>query len=1203
MRKVYVLIFVLLSLRLVAQTPVTEVYHGCGGATVVSYGVWPNVTYEFQRQTGITWTTVHTTVNPSNWHLVLNGDISGPTAYRCKQINPVTGEERISNGVTVDPALFFRAVQAPGVNIKPIWSSTADPSDNGIEVTTFGTILRPPFKVEYKKLTDPGYQVKYMARGLFISNTEPNTNYEVKVTDHCGNSYTKQTSGPQSVLFTKLTSLSCAGGTLKFSLLGSDGLDARAPFTFGIYKLPGGGTAYANPNGTYTIPENVLNNIIYNISADSVSNVQEGTYVCRGVDKLGVKTTYAVISVGGPSEFTPFVTGYGATGQPCEYYLTFSDPGGVFGPWSIGKRPKGSNAAYTFSTNFARVVIPLGVTYEIVLANGCNTQLSTPIEEFLNPEQARIEGISYRSYGTGCRDTIQINAVSGFYGSGTNSLCIDSVSYGLVEKGKTDTVWQRSKIFAIPRISKEYIVLVKDLIWNATNQSEFSSAGLTAELQASSQFGECSNLVDLNVINMWNGQSPFLFQYSFDGESFSQPNSLSDRTGMPRGIYDVRITDACGGTLEKRVSIASTYYLKESGVITQCTTNGTLGGYLSFGLKPLMYQTYTYDTSRKKIRYELFDSTSSEGWKTVRTGTTADTILTLRGLEGNRYYKLGLRDSCGKPFFVENRGADTFFVPATSLPAVDLALPSGNCNPPVINVWNYPAGSLINIYKGKGTEGETVSHSNGQTENLDGGWYTIWITNDNINGCSWEYIREVFIKVHDKLIGQPNDTLNTVFCQFTNQRVSMYDFFPEAAPDGAWQSTPAIIWEDQAKGVFVPAKQSANIYQITYVNADYCNWQASATKTIEINTSACEITILSADLESAQLPLGCKTYSGNSWNYISDQQEHLALALNPGTGNNLQRVCWGLRTTSDFSPRTAMIAGAPVYFANRNYYVEPFNTNIGSAPVKVKLYFSNSEIQNLLGYLQSTINPAITVNDLRILKKSSGPGSPVDLDITAGPAGLYRYITPVITNFGADWVAEFELTGFSELALVYSTGSFLPLTWLSMNARMDNGGVRVDWSTSSESNTDRFFIEHSTDGNVFRTLGSVKAAGNSNSIRTYRYDHAEPAYGRNHYRIRQTDKDGKYSYSKTASLTNDRAGSTLRMVPNPVIGKAWLEIPAGLDGGTATIYDHLGRIHATWSIPDAARRLDIDLSGYATGVYLIRVTKGQLSETVRLVKN
>jgi hypothetical protein len=139
-------------------------------------------------------------------------------------------------------------------------------------------------------------------------------------------------------------------------------------------------------------------------------------------------------------------------------------------------------------------------------------------------------------------------------------------------------------------------------------------------------------------------------------------------------------------------------------------------------------------------------------------------------------------------------------------------------------------------------------------------------------------------------------------------------------------------------------------------------------------------------------------------------------------------------------------------------------------------------------------------------------------------------------NTGTDVVTSSALSSvvLNELTISDITTT-LPVTWLSFTAEKQGAGALLKWSTATEQNTKDFEVQHSTNATSWTALGTVDAAGNSNTVRSYSFTHATPFKGNiyNYYRILQRDVDGKSSYSKIASLIYDEPGADVIVYPNP----------------------------------------------------------------------
>jgi hypothetical protein len=114
-----------------------------------------------------------------------------------------------------------------------------------------------------------------------------------------------------------------------------------------------------------------------------------------------------------------------------------------------------------------------------------------------------------------------------------------------------------------------------------------------------------------------------------------------------------------------------------------------------------------------------------------------------------------------------------------------------------------------------------------------------------------------------------------------------------------------------------------------------------------------------------------------------------------------------------------------------------------------------------------------------------------------------------------------------------NTGAFtLGLNWVSFTATANGSNISLEWATADEKNTATFEVEHSTDGRSFTKIATVKANGSGNN--TYSFTDRNAAEGNNYYRLKQTDNDGTFEYSKvvTANVRN-AATAAVSLFPNP----------------------------------------------------------------------
>jgi hypothetical protein len=100
-------------------------------------------------------------------------------------------------------------------------------------------------------------------------------------------------------------------------------------------------------------------------------------------------------------------------------------------------------------------------------------------------------------------------------------------------------------------------------------------------------------------------------------------------------------------------------------------------------------------------------------------------------------------------------------------------------------------------------------------------------------------------------------------------------------------------------------------------------------------------------------------------------------------------------------------------------------------------------------------------------------------------------------------------------------GVVLPIELVGFYGINNDNENSIYWTTASEQNNDYFTLEHSVNGVEFYKTAIVKGAGNSSGMLNYSYMHLEPPCCLNYYRLKQTDYDGKYTYSKQIAVASE----------------------------------------------------------------------------------
>lgn len=171
--------------------------------------------------------------------------------------------------------------------------------------------------------------------------------------------------------------------------------------------------------------------------------------------------------------------------------------------------------------------------------------------------------------------------------------------------------------------------------------------------------------------------------------------------------------------------------------------------------------------------------------------------------------------------------------------------------------------------------------------------------------------------------------------------------------------------------------------------------------------------------------------------------------------------------------------------------------------------------------------------------------------------------------------------------------------------------AQLDWTTSSEINSDFFGIERSSDGLSWDEIAKVDAAGNSTTERQYAYLDSNLPLNRDqnqvfYYRLRLVDIDGQYKYSDVRGVNFRSVVTDLNVTLYPNPATQWVNIElAGLDMDNGdvqlNIFDMSGRqmIHK----PILGNGIEpVDVAQLPAGVYQVSIAQGSTQFQKQFIK-
>ncbi len=384
------------------------------------------------------------------------------------------------------------------------------------------------------------------------------------------------------------------------------------------------------------------------------------------------------------------------------------------------------------------------------------------------------------------------------------------------------------------------------------------------------------------------------------------------------------------------------------------------------------------------------------------------------------------------------------------------------------------------------------------------------------------------------------------------------------------------------------------------------NWVAAGPITTGVSCSPlCDSTNSVATAAGTYTSTTSYTSPSSGFTHYCDCQNKLLLSLKlGGTGAVIPDNGISLKinsTGSNFYAHNVGFVGNTFGYAamDRTWNVSP--TTQPTSKVPVRFYFNSSDISSLDNTLTTNGLPGIfNANDLSFWKVING-SKPAHAAVPA----LSQYDVKVITysavatdstwvlgdRSGGNYFAQFFVNGFSgggggagPLGLTP-----LPIDLLYLTATgVDNKYIQVKWATAQEHNTAWFEVERSENGKDFVKIGTLTAAGNSESPLTYSFKDVNAKTNKQYYyrlRVVETGGNSTITYVVSAKL-NQLVPTTIVMYPNPANTELNIVWPEGTETASVVINGADGREVYNQNV-DIANSSKINVSSFSQGVYIV----------------
>ncbi len=282
----------------------------------------------------------------------------------------------------------------------------------------------------------------------------------------------------------------------------------------------------------------------------------------------------------------------------------------------------------------------------------------------------------------------------------------------------------------------------------------------------------------------------------------------------------------------------------------------------------------------------------------------------------------------------------------------------------------------------------------------------------------------------------------------------------------------------------------------------------------------------------------------------------------------------------------------------------------------------------LVGTIQLTISPTIGLVDYDFAiwgPYPPGTGCPVtgaplrcSFSAVTGPTGLLTGQGDVTEGAGGNSWVDPIVVGGAQIGQVYYlvvdnfTANTTPFTldWtLSTPGMLDctpplpvelanfggypSGSVNhLNWSTTTEINSDHFIVEKSIDAQSFTEFTRIDGAGNSNSLLAYSSLDENP-YATTYYRLKQVDLNGDFKYFGPIMITNNEVAEFVvqSIYPTPADHSFFINMFSKNESNIEIqIFDSFGKmVSSQASLIHGQNTIEIQSIEWSSGLYIVKI--------------
>ena len=287
-----------------------------------------------------------------------------------------------------------------------------------------------------------------------------------------------------------------------------------------------------------------------------------------------------------------------------------------------------------------------------------------------------------------------------------------------------------------------------------------------------------------------------------------------------------------------------------------------------------------------------------------------------------------------------------------------------------------------------------------------------------------------------------------------------------------------------------------------------------------------------------------------------------------GAPQGLANLNNGIRFDANFLPDYCLVIGTNIDHDNFTFDLFPLDA-VGGSNIRLGTAKQNSPNIGASYKLSADPNSSDFTKGFELGMPQTAVGyTPVNqqqvrlmvMGITDAGVLNNQFISRANAGEGCYGNGPIDFSNFAPDPVEFNPSKSLPIDFVNINVRQVGQAIKLYWKSASEKEMKEYQIERSNDAIVFTNIGTITAKGNAIGITEYEFGDVAPLVGKNFYRVKALDKNGRSTFSTIVKINYGRVDNSLIIFPNPVVDEINLQI-VGIKAGEyiLEIFNDLGQ--------------------------------------------